>query len=82
MDSKIKTALATALIVFNLLFVSMFFLFAGYVIGSVSAEGKLEKGLADGYKRGKYEVYLELEKRKIGMYNSETDKFDFYEPKK
>jgi hypothetical protein len=74
-----KTALMAGLVFFNLLFVSAFFMFVGFLLGNVNAEQSHSKGLEFGYHQGKYEIYLEMQERQIGKYNDETDEFDYYE---
>ena len=75
----IKSSLLAALIFFYMLFGSAFFVFLGFLFGNVNAENRYEDGLSFGYHRGKYEIYLELEEKGIGTYNSEEDTFDYFE---
>ena len=81
-ENAFKKVLLISLLIFNILFVSVFFVFVGFVFGVADSENKYDQGMLFGYKQGKYEVYLDLENRRLGRFDSEKDKFDFYEPLK
>lgn len=77
----LSVLLATTVLV-NALFIMFFLFFMGFFVGKVDCNKQFIEGVQIGQEKGRYEVYLELEKRSIGYYRSTDDTFVFYEKNK
>lgn len=77
-----KIALIFSLIASNILFLIMVTFIVGYCFGFVGAKSRYQEGVKDGEKKGRYEIYIELERRNIGEFNFETRSFEFNDLKK
>ena len=73
-----KIAILFLLTLINSLFVLVMMFVFGYFFGAVSLKNKYTEGVKDGEKKGRYELYLELEGRDIGRFNSKTETFEFH----
>jgi len=77
-----KLAVLFSLISVNITFILILAISIGYLFGAADSKKSYIDGARDGEKKGCYEIYLELERRDIGVFNPRTDEFVFYSEKK
>lgn len=80
--SVVLTAIFAIVIFLNVLFVLCFLFFMGFLVGKIENSKTFLEGMEMGREKGRYEVYLELERRHLGYYRVDDDSFVFKEENK
>jgi hypothetical protein len=77
MKNIIKIASISSFAIFSILFSCVIIFAFGHSVGFSQSKSQYLEGFVDGEKKGRYELYIELEQRKLGIYNPKTDRFEF-----
>jgi len=77
---KIVVTMIFSIIAFlNVMFIICFLLFMGFFVGKIDSNKRFIEGMKMGHEKGRYEIYLELERRNYGYYQTNDDTFVFTE---